>query len=1000
MQNSRIQQLLKKNDRSGERAIALFQALIAVIVFAFHTTSAAKSQWQTFSGLTIGIACAIIIACLLRVRWSTDVTRNKIKLNLLTVIDCALIYLLIVSYSVAYDISLDTSFKAPSIVFLMVFTVTRLLRFDPKQILIAGASVLIGWFILIAITVTNGSVITTSYVDYIQGRGLLYGATLELATGYALVILVLVIATSYARAFLRSAAHVEDLAESNIKAEDNIEQLESILNSSIDGIIIVDETGELIRMNPAAEQLFECSEADLIGESVAELMSEENAAKLKAGIVSYLSGHSTHLVGQTFESEGVTSSGEVVPIELSIAEFRGGTQRTFAAFIRNITDRKEFQLRERQAFAQFQDAVRSAMDAIITIDEGGKIVSFNPAAEEIFGFTENEIKGKEMGQFIIPEKYRDAHKAGMEKYLETGEGPVLNSRIEIEGLHKTDGVFDLELAIKDITGPDGKLFIGYARDITKRKKTEAELLTSKEEAVLASRAKASFLAMMSHEIRTPLNGVLGILGILQEEKLTDDQLRMIQTANTSGRALLTILNDILDFSKLEVNKLEIEPSPFLVEPLMDSVMSLIRPAADQKGLRLNSEISKDIPSAVIGDSDRIRQVLLNLASNAVKFTEKGSVTLKVKPVLEKKNNNETTGIRFEIMDTGIGIPEEKHSELFAEFSTIDASYSRKFGGTGLGLAISKALVEKMGGEIGFQSSPEKGSTFWMSIPLTPTDPESILAKKKAQDKDYRPQGFDITVLVAEDNATNQMVATNHLERLGAKVEVVGNGLEAVENCSKKKYDLILMDVSMPEMDGLEATKKIKREAGPNKHTPIVALTAYALDEDRKRVMAAGMDGFVSKPVDRDDLARVLSAFASVDFQKADLSDNKSEVIQTTLPFDSDTLMSIFGGLEPEAAQALLIEFRSDLKTGLETLKGAIDTSDKNSFEKVTHSLKGVAGTFGANELAAMMHRLNTDIRKSGEIPDQKNLDEALELCLKAIHSAEELSPDRFINSTI
>ena len=324
-------------------------------------------------------------------------------------------------------------------------------------------------------------------------------------------------------------------------------------------------------------------------------MSDQNAEGLRAAIGGYLATGESHLVGRAYESEALHRDGHAFPIELSIAPFTSAGRQMFGGFIRDISQRRVAENRERLARAQFEDAVTAALDAIIIINEAGEILSFNPAAERIFGFSADEVVGKAMADYIVPSRYRDAHTAGMRGYVETGEGPVINNRIEIQGLKSDGEEMEIELAIKDIEGPSGKVFIDYARDISERKRYEAEIVEAKDRAEVANRAKASFLAMMSHEIRTPLNGVLGIFGLLQGSGLDDEQQRLLKTARNSGRSLMGIINDILDFSKLEAGRMDIERSSFFVDRLVDSVSSLIRSGAQEKGLEIRCNVSDGVP---------------------------------------------------------------------------------------------------------------------------------------------------------------------------------------------------------------------------------------------------------------------------------------------------------------------------------------------------------------------------------------------------------------------
>ncbi|MCZ0961857.1 hybrid sensor histidine kinase/response regulator [Paracoccus benzoatiresistens] len=518
-----------------------------------------------------------------------------------------------------------------------------------------------------------------------------------------------------------------------------------------------------------------------------------------------------------------------------------------------------------------------------------------------------------------------------------------------------------EMNYDDAGAPD--MLTGSLQDVTTDIEQERALRDALSEAERANAAKSDFLAVMSHELRTPMNGVLGMLSAVEATPLDDRQRGQIRVARTSAEALLAILNDVLDMSKIESGRMELEERPFELRPLVTGVVDLYSESARAKGVALTARIQEELPAWITGDPLRIRQILANLVSNAVKFTHAGQVSLTVDLPPNRSPQGGRLGLRFCVSDTGIGIPVDRQQQVFGRFNQLDASYTRRFGGSGLGLAISRSLAELMGGRIGFASMPGQGSSFWLDVEAAPAEP--------APDAHGRqPEGIlpPLSVLVAEDNATNRLVARSMLERLGQEVAFAEDGLDALEAVSCRSFDLVLMDISMPRMDGIEATRRIRRLAGPESGVPILALTAHAGAAERTACLEAGCNEVLTKPLDLDALHRALQRWLPHDAQVAAPSDDGCEGRADDAP--EIRLADLAGQIGPEAMPLLIEASREDLARHRATIEKAAagQAVDAAAVLRACHSLVGIAATLGLPETADAARRHEAALRASSAGP--------------------------------
>jgi PAS domain S-box-containing protein len=754
--------------------------------------------------------------------------------------------------------------------------------------------------------------------------------------------------------------------------------LGATLESTADGILVVSSTGQIAGANDRFAQMWGIPD-DLLASHDDERVMEFVLDQLvdAPGFVAK--------VHELYDHPDAESN--------DVLEFRDGRiferysrpQRVGEVIVgrvwsfRDVTPRRVAQEQARRALADLSEAdarfralVESSDDPILSTAPDGAVTSWNAAAEGLFGYAREEILQRPFALLVPDGDRREAleiHRLALE------EGSVRRS-IEADLRRKDGSLVPVSLTVSPIY--DGERIAGASaivRDITEARARQVELEEAQEAAEKAARAKSDFLATMSHEIRTPMNGVIGLTGLLLDTSLDDLQRRYATGIRGAGEALLGIVNDILDFSKLEAGKVALEQVALSPRRLVEEVGVLLDGAAREQGLDFRVHCDAAVPASVTGDPGRLRQVLINLTGNALKFTPAGEVVLRVATVPAQPGSDEAL-LRFEVRDTGIGIEAEALPRLFEPFSQADASTTRRFGGTGLGLAISRRLVRAMGGDLEVSSTPGQGSTFGFTLRLptarrtwegTAGPATAAAARPATQQREGAPGGL---VLVAEDNPVNQMVALGFLAQLGYRTQLVADGVQALRALGTTRFDAVLMDCHMPEMDGFETTRRLRGLENGGGHTPVIAMTAGVLDEDRERCLAAGMDDFVAKPIDvehlRDALARCVDGH------------EPGPPTEGTRPpaLDPARLESLRRLGAPDGWGVLPAAIRLFLAGADEqaaSLRERAQAGDADGLLQAAHGLRGAAANLGAAGVAAACAAVEEQVRASGSVPGDRSV---------------------------
>ncbi len=731
----------------------------------------------------------------------------------------------------------------------------------------------------------------------------------------------------------------------NIPIEESREMFRNIVQNLSEGIIMTDTKGRITFVNQRMCQLSGYNEKELIGNDAIEvLVPKKERKQIELILEERKQGPQREFVIPGQHKNGAIWQGQVKASSTydSNQAFNGTL-----AVVTDITEQLRAEEKVNESKEKLQMIIDTSLDAVITINEKGEVLEWSQHAETIFSYTREEAIGKNMGSLIVPPHHREAHDRGMKHYLKTGEGPVLNKRIEITGYDKNEREFPIELSITSIKLKDRYIFSGFIRDITKRKEAEEELIRAKQAAEQAHMAERQFLAHMSHEIRTPMNAVIGMTHLLYEAEPTEQQKDYLDSLRFSADSLMGILNNILDLSKIEAGELVFESRSFDLLELLQGLQQTFQFKVRDKPVSVVFDFDSKIKNLLTGDATRLNQILTNLLGNASKFTQRGTIGVKAKLVV---GNDKQYVIQFQVYDTGIGIDKDKVELIFKNFKQANVEVHRKFGGTGLGLAIVKQLVEIQGGSIEVESKENKGSTFTITLPFENSG--IPLSEKPIEQKteEYPDEILSfIKILVVEDNTMNQKLIKKILEIWGCEYQIAEDGVQAVEMSKNKKYDIVLMDIHMPEMDGVEATIQIKGDAkNINRDTPIIALTAAALLDEKNRALNAGMNDFLTKPFSPSKLKETIMKWTgtiAAHLKSKEEEMNKEQVPTEDLKVDLSSLHKISKG-DVNFMKDMIEVFLKEIPMATDKMLEDIKEKDYASICNTAHRIKSNYMMFG------------------------------------------------------
>lgn len=709
---------------------------------------------------------------------------------------------------------------------------------------------------------------------------------------------------------------IYDITE-RIKAEEDMERYRKIIYKARDIIFLLNPDGSIIEANKSAVKAYGYTLEEFSGMNINKIRGDWSD--------NHNPTDETEANEVFFEATHVRKDGSSFQVEVSSQGINIGGKKILFCIVRDITERKKAELDIRinqekyyslfmnmkSAYAYFKLQHNSDDETVNVI-----ILEVNRSFEELFSVDRDQIVGESFVE-VFPNSKGLLTDIKEQYFAEIKQGKSVNMEEYFSHIYNKWLSFSIYSPYEDE-------IVTIISDITEMKQSEMRLISTKEAAEAANRAKSEFLANMSHEIRTPINGMVGMVELTLQTELNHEQRENLEMAKTCANSLLNIINDILDFSKMEAGKLSIENITFDLKELIEELVKTYSQRVEEKGLELNYGFSASIPRYLNGDSNRLKQILHNLLGNAVKFTNEGSISLSVK-ILHKAEDQ--VELHFSVSDTGIGLTQEDIRHLFQSFNQVERSFTKKYGGTGLGLAISKTLAELMGGSIGVVSEKGKGSIFYVDIPFQ--------IGKAIEERSVQPtSSFGIKnklkILLAEDDLVNQKVILKMLENRNYSVDLARNGVEALRLFAENRYDLILMDIQMPEMNGLEAAQKIREMEGTSAHTPIVTLSAYALKGDKERFLALGMDGYIPKPIDMNQL---FSTIEQVTRRKEEIGFLPDSILLT----DNGEIR--FASKNMNRLNARSEDLLHEIAKNIMRLEQTVEKGDLELIEEIAHTIK-------------------------------------------------------------